>query len=75
MLAMSGCPDTQIRKVELALGPLRFDTATDRPVHGPMRVAKQDLEAWQFRVYSDSHDFSLLYRMQMADELLGGGAP
>lgn len=49
-LAMSGCPDTQIKKVELALGPMRFDAATDRSVQGSLRVAKQDLEAWLYRV-------------------------
>ena len=49
-LAMSGCPDAQIRKVELALGPVRFDTATDRSVQGSLRVAKQDLEAWVYEV-------------------------
>ena len=49
-LAMFGCPDTQIKKVELALGPMRFDTATDRSVQGSLRVAKQDLEAWLYRV-------------------------
>lgn len=49
-LAMSGCPDTQIKKVELALGPVRFDTATDRSVQGSLRVARQDLEAWLYRV-------------------------
>lgn len=49
-LALSGCPDTQIKKVELALGPLRFDTATDRSVQGSMRVAKQDVEAWLYEV-------------------------
>ena len=49
-LAVSGCPDTQIKKVELALGPMRFDTATDRSVQGSLRVAKQDLEAWLYRV-------------------------
>jgi hypothetical protein len=31
-LAMFGCPDTQIKKLELALGPMCFDTATDRSV-------------------------------------------
>ena len=45
-LAVLGCPNRQIRKVELALGPVRYDTATDRSVQGSMRVAKQDLEAW-----------------------------
>lgn len=48
-LAMFGCPDTQIKKAELALGPMRFDTATDRSVQGSLRVAKQDLEAWLYR--------------------------
>lgn len=45
-LATAGIPDVQIRKVELALGPVRFDTATDRSVQGSLRVAKQELEAW-----------------------------
>lgn len=49
-LAMSGYPDAQIRKVELALGPVRFDTATDRSVQGSLRVARQDLEAWAYQV-------------------------
>ena len=49
-LSLSGCPDTQIKKVELALGPLRFDTATDRSVQGSMRMAKQDVEAWLYQV-------------------------
>ncbi|PWB52428.1 MAG: hypothetical protein C3F18_08245 [Nitrosomonadales bacterium] len=49
-LAVFGCPDTQIKKVELALGPLRFDTATDRSVQGSLRVAKLDLEAWLYGV-------------------------
>lgn len=49
-LAMSGCPDAQIKKAELALAPLRFDTATDRSVQGSLRVAKQDLEAWVYQV-------------------------
>ena len=49
-LAMCGCPDAQIKKVELALGPMRFDTVTDRSVQGSLRVAKQDMEAWLDRV-------------------------
>ena len=49
-LAMSGCPDVQIMKAELALGPVRYDTATDRSVQGSLRVAKQDLEAWLYDV-------------------------
>jgi len=43
-LAMLGCSDTQIKKLELALGPMRFDTATDRSVQGSLRVAKLDLD-------------------------------
>jgi len=49
-LAAFGCPDAQIKKVELAIGPVCFDTATDRSVQGSLRVAKQDLEAWLYRV-------------------------
>ena len=49
-LAVFGCPDVQIKKVELALGPMRFDTATDRSVQGSLRVAKWDLEAWLYDV-------------------------
>jgi hypothetical protein len=49
-LAAVGCADTQLRKVEQALGAVRFDTATDRSVEGSLRVAKLDLEAWVFRV-------------------------
>jgi hypothetical protein len=49
-LAVLGCPDRQIRKVELALGPVRYDTATDRSVLGSLRVAKHDLEAWVYGV-------------------------
>lgn len=42
-LAAFGCPDVQIRKVELALGPVYYDTAIDRSVQGSLRVVKQDL--------------------------------
>lgn len=45
-LATFGCPDVQIRKVELALGPVRFDTAVDRSVQGSLRIARFDLETW-----------------------------
>jgi len=48
-LAGFGCTDTQIKKVELVLGRVRYDTATDRSVLSSLRVAKQDLEA---HVYS-----------------------
>jgi hypothetical protein len=32
-LAALGCEDNQIRKVELALGPMRFDIVTNRSVY------------------------------------------
>lgn len=49
-LAGFGCPDAQIKRAELALGPIRFDTATDRSVQGSLRVAKQELEAFAYQV-------------------------
>jgi len=49
-LAVMGCADRQIHKVELALGVVRFDTATDRSVLSSLRVARQDLEAILHRV-------------------------
>lgn len=49
-LAAMGCSTVQLGKVELALGPMRFDTVTDRSVQGSLRVAKLDLEAWLYRV-------------------------
>ena len=49
-LAVLGCPDTQIKKVALALGPMRFDMAIDRSVQGSLRVAKLDMEAWLYDV-------------------------
>ncbi len=48
--AAFGCPPAQISKAELAMGPIRFDTATDRSVQGSLRVARQDLEAWAMRI-------------------------
>lgn len=48
-LAMAGCTHAQLRKAELALGEVRFDTASDRSVQGSLRIAKQDLEAYVSR--------------------------
>lgn len=48
-LTAIGCTHAQLRKVELALGPMRCDTATDRSVQGSLRVAKWDAEAWVYR--------------------------
>jgi len=33
-----GCPTGQVAQAGLALGPVRFDTATDRSVLGSMRI-------------------------------------
>lgn len=44
-LAAFGCPSVQLMKVELAIGPIRFDTAIDRSVQGSLRTAREDLEA------------------------------
>ena len=41
-----GCKPASIDRALLALGPIQFDTATDRSVLGSMRVARQDLEAY-----------------------------
>ena len=43
-----GCPGGQIKRVELAIGPIHFDTATDRSVQGSMNIARRDLEAMRF---------------------------
>ncbi|PIP44032.1 MAG: hypothetical protein COX17_03770 [Deltaproteobacteria bacterium CG23_combo_of_CG06-09_8_20_14_all_60_8] len=44
MLAVFDCAPGQIRKAELAMGPLSFDTATDRSVQGSIRIVQQELE-------------------------------
>ena len=49
-LAAAGCTDAQISKVELALGPVRYDTATDRSVQGSLRIAQQDLEGRLYEI-------------------------
>ncbi len=47
-LAVFGCTETQIKKVDLALGPVRYDTATDRSVQGSIRIVQFDLEPHVF---------------------------
>lgn len=42
-LSYDGISDAQVRRAELALGPVRFDTVTDRSVQSSMRVAMWDL--------------------------------
>ena len=44
-----GCPVAQIKRVELLLGPIRYDTATDRSVQGSVNVARRDPEAMLYR--------------------------
>jgi len=44
------CTQAQIRQVELSLGPVRYDTATDRSVQGSMRIVRQDFDSWLMRV-------------------------
>jgi len=41
-LAGLGCSTAQLRKAELALGPMRFDTAIDRSVQGSLRVPDRE---------------------------------
>lgn len=49
-LVLGGCAELQIKKVELALGPVRYDSAIDRSVQGSLRVVQQDLAALLYRV-------------------------
>ena len=49
-LEAMGCRQAKIRRVELGLGPIRYDTATDRSVLGSIRIARQDLDGWLARV-------------------------
>lgn len=45
-----GCPDSQVLRALMMLGPCEFDTSTDRSVLSSMRVVRQDPEAclWDF---------------------------
>ncbi|MCL4471367.1 MAG: hypothetical protein M1547_09680 [Gammaproteobacteria bacterium] len=64
--AAFGCPPAQISKAELAMGPIRFDTATDRSVQGSLRVARQDLEAWAMLENTFSpHSSQIAHRCQV----------
>lgn len=49
-LAAMGCPPSQVAQAELALGRVRFDTATDRSVLSSMRILRQDLDGYLTRV-------------------------
>jgi len=39
-----GVPDNAVKRVELALGPAQFDTATDRSVLGTMNQARSEFD-------------------------------
>jgi Domain of unknown function (DUF6933) len=49
-LAFLGCPDGAVKKAELALGAVQFDTATDRSVMGSLKIVRLDLDGWLYRV-------------------------
>jgi len=49
-LARQNVTDTQLKKIALALGPARFDRATDRSVLGSMNIVIFDMEVLLMRV-------------------------
>ena len=49
VLQAMGCEAGLLARVRLAIGPVRFDTATDRSVQASMNIARQDLEAQIYR--------------------------
>jgi hypothetical protein len=55
LLAKQGVAETQLKKVAFALGPVRFDRATDRSVLGSMNVVLFYLELHLERL-ADSRD-------------------
>lgn len=49
-LEHEGVPREQVKAASLLLGAAVFDRATDPSVLGSLRIAKQDLDAWVYRV-------------------------
>jgi len=49
-LATEGAEEELLETLERALGPARFDTATDRSVLAAMNIARQDLDGMLTRV-------------------------
>jgi len=49
-LAALGCSDARVARAGLALGPICFDTVTDRSVQGSLNIARRDLDAAIVRV-------------------------
>ena len=41
-----GVPDSSIKRVELAMGPAQFDTATDRSVLGTLNQSRSDFDCY-----------------------------
>jgi hypothetical protein len=50
MLAAQGVATGVLKRVELALGPPRFDCATDRSILGSMNIANRDLDCLKVEV-------------------------
>jgi len=49
-LAAQGVAQAQLKNVALALGPVRFDSATDRSVLASMNIARSDMDGALVRV-------------------------
>lgn len=49
LLLALGCENISLAQLRLALGPVRFDTETDRSVLASMTIAAQDLEPMVYR--------------------------
>ncbi len=50
VLKAMGCGAGLLGRMRLAIGPVGFDTATDRSVQASMNIARQDLEAEVYHV-------------------------
>lgn len=71
-LFLSGCADAQISKA--LLGPVRYDTATDRSVQGTMNIAKWDLDACLHDVSNvmDLDPFAMSHRLNQRPVTIRG---
>lgn len=73
-LAALGCPDNQIARAELALGAVRFDTATNRSVLSSMRIVRYQLEVhiWNAPHVLDADPLALSCRLTDRPATAGG---
>ena len=73
-LATLGCPDDQIARAELALGPVRFDTTTNRSVLSSMRIVRYQLEAhiWEAPHVLDADSLDLSCQLTDRPATVGG---